>query len=281
MLSYRHAYHVGNHADVLKHLVLCEVLAHFNAKNSPYWYIDTHAGAGRYRLGSAKGNAVEEYREGIARLWGREQLPDALQHYLTQVRRLNPGEALQAYPGSPVLAESLMRAEDKLRLFELHPADFAALNARFGRSGRRVQVRGEDGFAALPGLLPPPTRRAVVLIDPPYEVKGDYRRVEQVLLEALRHFATGTYLVWYPRLARPAAQTLRERLPRLPVRSWLQVELTVRKAPASGAGMFGSGVFVINPPWTLPARLAPVLPLLRDLLAQDQGAEFRLDSEMP
>lgn len=278
MLSYRHAFHAGNHADVLKHLVLSEVLHYFNEKDSPYWYIDTHAGAGMYELGRGPAGVNAEFEQGIGRLWGRADLAPALARYLELVRGCNQGQRLRRYPGSPVLADAVLRPADRMRLFELHPAELSALGSRFRAAGRRVQVRGEDGFDGLASMLPPPTRRAVVLIDPPYEVKRDYRRVEEALAGAIRRFATGSYLVWYPRLARAEAQTLRERLRRLPLESWLQVELQVR-APARG-GMFGSGVFVVNPPWVLPQRLAEALPTLRDLLAQDQGAGFHLDSEI-
>jgi 23S rRNA (adenine2030-N6)-methyltransferase len=161
----------------------------------------------------------------------------------------------------------------------MHPADLRTLQARFKAAGRQVKVRGEDGFAGLLGILPPPTRRAVILIDPPYEVKADYRRVEEVLNAALKRFAQGTYVLWYPLLRRNEVQVMRERLRRLGAPAWLQVELQVRQP--TGSGMYGSGVYVINPPWTLPQQLESILPTLRDRLAVDAGARFSLDSYIP
>lgn len=281
MLSYRHAFHAGNHADVLKHFVLFEVLRYFNQKDKPYWYIDTHAGAGRYDLRTKAAAQNREYAQGVGRLWEAPGLPPPLAEFVDVLRGLNQGPALRRYPGSPLLAYTLMRATDRLQLFEMHPADLAALQGRFKSAGRRVQVRGEDGFAGLLGVLPPVTRRAIVLIDPPYEVKSDYRRVEEVLKGAFRRFAQGSYLVWYPLLRHTGAQVLRERLPRLAVDAWLQVELQVQRPPSGGAGMYGSGVFVVNPPWNLPERLAAVMPVLRDLLAVDAGARVDLQSRIP
>lgn len=281
MLSYRHAFHAGNHADVLKHFVLFEVLRYFNQKDKPYGYIDTHAGAGRYDLQTKAASQNREYAQGIGRLWEATGLPRPLAEFVDVLRGLNRGPELRVYPGSPLLAHALMRAGDRLQLFEMHPADLGALRARFKAAGRQVQVRGEDGFAGLLGVLPPLTRRAIVLIDPPYEVKTDYRRVEEVLKGALKRFAQGTYLVWYPLLRRPGAQVLRERLRRLGVGAWLQVELQVQRTPPGGAGMYGSGMFVINPPWNLPEHLAAVMPTLRDTLALDAGAAFTLDQHIP
>lgn len=281
MLSYRHAFHAGNHADVLKHYLLFEVLRHFNQKDKPYWYIDTHAGAGRYSLTSGPAAQKAEYAQGIGRLWEAPGLAKPLTEFVGVIQGLNGGPALRVYPGSPLLAHSVMRPGDRLQLFEMHPADLAALQARFRGAGRQVQVRGEDGFAGLLSVLPPVSRRAVVLIDPPYEVKTDYRRVEEVLKGAVRRFAQGSYLVWYPLLRRTEAHVLRERLRRLGVAAWLQVELQVQRPPPGGMGMYGSGLFVVNPPWTLPERLGLAMPELRDRLAVDDGAAFTLDHRIP
>jgi 23S rRNA (adenine2030-N6)-methyltransferase len=281
MLSYRHAFHAGNHADVLKHFVLFEVLRYFNAKDRPYWFIDTHAGAGRYDLRARHAAQNAEYVEGIGRLWDRAGLPSPLADFLALLRGFNPGPALRFYPGSPALARALVREADRMRLFEMHPAEFDALRRLFRSAGRQVTCAREDGFAGLIGILPPPTRRALVLIDPPYEVKDDYRRVADSLVQALRRFASGTYLVWYPLLQRREVQVLRERLGRLGAPSWLQVELTVQRPPATGQGMYGSGVHVINPPWTLPDTLRAVMPVLRDVLARDAGAGYSLEACIP
>lgn len=279
MLSYRHAFHAGNHADVLKHYVLFEILSYYGQKDKPYWYIDTHAGAGHYDLKGRQAAHNAEYLEGVGRLWEPSQLPPALVEFLAALRRFNSGPDLRIYPGSPLLAGSLIRESDRMVLFEMHPADLQVLQARFKAAGRRVKVRGEDGFAGLLGAVPPPTRRAVILIDPPYEVKADYRRVEDVLKAALKRFAQGTYVLWYPLLRRNEVQVMRERLRRLGAPAWLQVELQVRQP--TGSGMYGSGVYVINPPWTLPQQLDSVLPTLRDRLATDAGARFSLESHIP
>ena len=280
MLSYRHAFHAGNHADVLKHFVLFEVLSYYRQKDKPYWYIDTHAGAGHYDLQGRQAAQNAEYLEGIARLWDEPSpLPPALAEFLATIRAFNSGPVLRVYPGSPLLAGSLSRDPDRMLLFEMHPADLQALQARFKAAGRRVKVRGEDGFAGLISAVPPPTRRAVILIDPPYEIKADYRRVEEVLNTALKRFSQGTYMLWYPLLRRTEVQVLRERLRRLAVPAWLQVELQVRQP--TGSGMYGSGVYVINPPWTLPRRLDSVLPTLRDRMAMDPGARYSLEAHIP
>ena len=279
MLSYRHAFHAGNHADVLKHYVLFEILSYYGQKGKPYWYIDTHAGAGQYDLKGSQAAQNAEYLEGVGRLWEQSQLPPALVAFLAALRKFNSGPDLRIYPGSPLLAGSLIRDEDRMLLFEMHPADLRALQAGVKAAGRQVKVRGEDGFAGLVGILPPPTRRAVILIDPPYEVKADYRRVEEVLSAALKRFPQGTYVLWYPLLRRNEVQVMRERFRRLGAPAWLQVELQVRQP--TGSGMYGSGVYVINPPWTLPQQLESILPTLRDRLAVDAGARFSLESHIP
>lgn len=277
MLSYRHAFHAGNHADVLKHLVLLELLAYYNRKDKPWTYVDTHAGAGCYALDSEHATKTAEFTEGIGRLWERDDLPAPVADYLRAVRQFNPHGRLLFYPGSPALAMTQARAQDRLRLFEMHPADVVALQQTFQNESERVQVRKADGFAGLRSLLPPPSRRAVVLIDPPYEVKDDYRRVVDVLRDAIKRFPTGTYAVWYPLLARPEARQLPERLADLGAESWLDVRLAVQGAPRDGFGMFGSGLYVINPPWVLPERLEASLPWLVKALALDDEAGFDLE----
>lgn len=277
MLSYRHAFHAGNHADVLKHTVLLELLAYYNRKDKPWIYIDTHAGGGCYALESEQAGKTAEFGEGIGRLWARDDLPAPLAAYVAAVGQFNPHGRLLFYPGSPALAMTQARAQDRLRLFELHPADFESLQRTFDREQERVQVRRADGFGALKGLLPPPSRRAVVLIDPPYEVKDDYRRVVDTLRDALRRFPTGTFAVWYPMLSRTEARMLPERLAELGAESWLDVRLAVRGPARDGFGMFGSGLYVVNPPWLLPERLEKTLPWLVEHLGQDEGAGFDLE----
>jgi 23S rRNA (adenine2030-N6)-methyltransferase len=281
MLSYRHGFHAGNHADVLKHLVLVQLTRYLGQKDKAFWYIDTHAGAGRYALDSAQAAKLAEHREGIGRLWGRKVLPPAVADYLDLVRSMNPDGRLQTYPGSPCLALATMRADDRLRLFELHSRDVLRLRENCADSGKRVLVEHSDGFAALKALLPPPSRRALVLIDPAYEEKRDYERVIVSLKDSLLRFPGGTYLLWYPQLTRLEAHDLPPRLKRLPAKNWLHVALRVRTPAADGFGMHGSGLFVINPPWTLQTTLQEVMPWLVDVLGLDQGAGFTLESQQP
>ena len=214
MLSYRHAFHAGNHADVLKHFLLYCVLDYYNQKDKPYWYIDTHSGAGVYDLQGSEAQKVGEFADGIGRLV-QAALPDTLASFVQHLRGCLPSSNL--YAGSPWLAQSLLREADKLRLFELHPADFQHLqhNMREAKLGRRGILKQEDGFAGLIALLPPVTRRAVVLIDPPYEQKQDYAQVVHTLKDALKRFEQGCYMVWYPCLSRPESLQLPEKLKKL------------------------------------------------------------------
>jgi 23S rRNA (adenine2030-N6)-methyltransferase len=282
MLSYRHAFHAGNHADVLKHLVLVQSIDHMQQKDKPFWVVDTHAGAGLYALDVGQATKLAEYAGGIAKLWGRDDLPPAVAAYVEQVKPINPKGELTAYPGSPWIAWQMLRPEDRLRLFELHSTDIKLLADNFHAAGRRAQVTHGDGFAGLKSLLPPPPRRALVLIDPAYENAVEYRNVVKTLETALERFATGTYAVWYPILSKPEAKALPEKLKALATehgKPWLNATLSVRKQPPGTFGMPGSGMFVINPPWTLAKTLAETLPWLAETLAEDAGAGFTLDGQ--
>ncbi|MDP3124638.1 MAG: 23S rRNA (adenine(2030)-N(6))-methyltransferase RlmJ [Thiobacillus sp.] len=280
MLSYRHAFHAGNHADVLKHFLLIQLSHYLGQKDKPFWIIDTHAGAGLYELDTGYATKLKEYESGIGKLWAREDVPAALADYVDQVRACNPDGNLRFYPGSPWLALQTLRPQDRLRLFELHSSDSKILQDNFENQGRRVSVTTANGFDALKALLPPPPRRALVLIDPPYETRDDYPNVIAALQEGLSRFATGTYAVWYPQLSRPEAQQLPDKLKRLPIKNWLHVALTVHTPSPDGFGMHGSGLFVINPPWTLHKTLAEIMPYLVRVLGQDAGAGFTLEQEM-
>jgi 23S rRNA (adenine2030-N6)-methyltransferase len=279
MLSYRHAFHAGNHADVLKHFVELELLHYLAQKDKSYWYIDTHAGAGCYELDSGYAAQNAEYESGIARLWEADDLPKPLAEYVDMVRHFNPDGALKLYPGSPLVALYALREQDRMRLYELHPTDHAILEENFAGNGTRVLMQKADGFGALKALLPPESRRALVLMDPPYEEKQDYQRVVKALQEGLKRFATGTYAVWYPQLQRNEAVQLPEQLKQLPVKSWLHVALSVQGQSVDGFGMHGSGMFVLNPPWTLYATLQEVMPVLAARLGQGGAGSFVLEQQ--
>ena len=300
MFSYRHAFHAGNHADALKHLTLLACAQHVMKKDTPLLLIDTHAGAGLYRLDARAAATSGEAAQGIARLQalhGQERLPAALAAYLHAVASFNAGEgAWRSYPGSPLLLFSLMdaparrAAPDRLRLFELHPSDAPLLEAHMAQlhAGRRVRVQRSDGFAALKSLLPPPaaaggSRRALALIDPSYEIKSDYARTADAVQDALRRFAAGVYLIWHPIVARREAHELPRRLRTLAQqagRGWLHATLHTGAAAsgAPGGGLAGSGMFVINPPHTLAAALREALPVMLDALAENATrAQWRVE----
>lgn len=276
MFSYRHGFHAGNHADVLKHIVLVQILTYLAGKDKPFWVIDTHAGAGSYALDSGYAAKSAEFETGIARLWQRTDLPPPIMQYLEQVRLLNPDGPLRHYPGSPQIAVQMMRQEDRLRLFEMHPTESQVLQDYFKEAGRRVSVRYSDGFAGLKAILPPPPRRALVLIDPSYEDKTDYAAVVTAMSESLQRFATGIYAVWYPQVQRAESRQLPEQLKKLTKGDWLHASLQVKSPSLDGIGLHGSGMFVFNPPWKLEVAMREVMPVLVQLLGQDGSATFDL-----
>ena len=280
MLSYRHAFHAGNHADVLKHYVLGLVLAYTKQKNKPFWYIDTHAGAGMYSLQDGYATQNYEFEEGISKLLAAPNLPESLADYVAQIQSFNAANTLALYPGSPMVAEAYLRTDDKMRLFELHPRDYELLSENFAGFGRQVKVEMQNGFKGLKSCLPPPPRRAVVLIDPPYEDKQDYQYVVNAIQDSVKRFPTGTYIIWYPLLQRPEPAEMVDSLLALNLPNWLHVSLSIEAPSAEGFGMYGSGLFVINPPWTLPKTLEESMPVLTDMLALDDSANFTLDSQI-
>ena len=281
MLAYRHAFHAGNHADVLKHALLVAVLRHLNAKDKAWRLVDTHAGAGAYALHTEQAQKKGEYRQGIARLWQAGHLPPLLADFIAQVRVFNPNDELTQYPGSPRFARSLMRPQDQLRLFELHPTDHALLAEAFA-GDRQVQVQHADGFAGLKGQLPPPSRRGLLLLDPSYEIKTDYAEVVSASREALTRFAEGVVMVWYPQIDLRESAQLPLRLKAVAEaharKGWLHARLTLAEPNERGFGMLGSGIFIINPPHTLLPALREALPVLVKLLGQCAGAGHRLES---
>lgn len=279
MFSYRHAFHAANHADVLKHAVFLQILDYYTLKDSPFWVIDTHAGAGLYALDGEWASQSGEVTEGLDRLLGQADPPALIERYLAGVKAFNPDGVANVYPGSPCLALHIMRDQDRLRLFELHPTEIEVLNDTLRRQDRstlrQVTVLQEDGFEGIKRLLPPPTRRGIVLIDPSYEDKHDYRKVLRTVKEGLLRFAQGCFVVWYPLVQRTQAHELARSLENLDV-EWVHASLTVHKPSADGLGLHGSGMFVVNPPWTLREELTQALPWLRKKLAQDDQAKFSL-----
>jgi 23S rRNA (adenine2030-N6)-methyltransferase len=285
LFSYRHGFHAGNHADILKHSVLLAVIDHFRDKPGGFWLIDTHAGAGLYDLRGTWANKNAEYTDGVARLWETKTAPPMIERYLKAIGQVNTDSALSLYPGSPWLALQDLRPQDKVKLFELLGAEFEMLRKNLaqyrGLPPRAVSADKSDGLAAIKAILPPPTKRAIVLIDPAYENKQDYRLVAQAVGEAIQRFPTGCYLVWYPRVNRREVEQMRRQLQRLkaiPTLTWLDVNLTVCKSPKDGHGLFGSGMFVINPPFRLNQQLKETLPWLTKILAQDSTARWELET---
>ena len=290
MLSYRHAFHAGNHADVLKHFVQVQLHLYMNQKDVAYTYIDTHSGAGVYALDSFQATKTGEYDTGIGPLWNATDVPEALKPYLDLVKGMNPSGKMRYYPGSPYVADQMSRLDDRLRLFELHPADVKILHENFRKAeahkaeqgararGKRVLIEHGDGFQSLKKLLPPPSRRALVLVDPPYEVKDDYKKVRDALEEALGRFPSGMYAVWYPVLQRMESRQFPDRLKRLPAKEWLNVTLTVSTPGPDGIGLHSSGMFILNPPYTLEPMLRETMPWLVQALGKDAGARFTIET---
>ena len=310
MFSYRHAFHAGNHADVLKHTALIAILKHMTEKEAALTVLDTHAGAGLYRLDGDYTATSGEAANGILRLRVEpksvapksaktqaaaavpEALAPALQDYLDLVATFNTGKDIfKIYPGSPFIIQHFLKGRDKLKAFELHPTDSKTLSANIAQleAGRQVAVLREDGFEGIKKFLPPPVKRALLLCDPSYEIKSDYPRVTEMVADALKRFATGTYAVWYPIIPRPEAHDVPRKLKTLATKSarpWLHATLTVKSSKLTSddkgevirPGLPASGMFVINPPHTLKAALAAALPMMVARLAQDSHAAFTLDS---
>ena len=278
---------------MLKHTVLIATLQHLIEKDAALTVLDTHAGAGLYRLDGDYASTSGEAADGVARLFAPTvpALEPALQSYVEMVASFNQGKTLRVYPGSPFITQSLLREQDKLKLFELHPTDLRALagNVAQLQAGRQVAVLHEDGFEGIKKFLPPPARRALVLCDPSYEIKSDYGKVLDMAADSLKRFATGTYAFWYPIIPRPEAHDLPRRLKTLATKagkSWLHATLTVKSSKltetAAGEvkrpGLPASGMFIINPPFTLKAALKTALPQMAELLAQDKHATHTLES---
>jgi len=263
LLSYRHAFHAGNFADVLKHSVLTLVLEYMTRKEKGFHYIDSHSGAGMYELADEYAQKTGEYKDGIAKLINNDDLPESLVPYIELIKSLNPGE-LDLYPGSPGIAKNFMRRQDSTHLFELHPSDIKHLED-FCYRWKKSFVKQSDGYKGVLGLVPPPSRRGVVLIDPPYEIKTDYQIAVSTITKAYERFATGTYILWYPVVKRELITQMESQFQQSDTKNVLQVEFCLSE-DSSEYGMTGTWLFVVNPPWQLAKQMEEALPYLKDKL---------------
>ncbi|AAK03318.1 23S rRNA (adenine2030-N6)-methyltransferase [Pasteurella multocida] len=268
MLSYRHSFHAGNHADVLKHLVLMLIIENLQQKEKGFYYLDTHAGVGRYRLFSEEAEKTAEFEQGIARLWQRDDLPEEVARYIKLIKQVNyGGKALRYYAGSPLIAAKMLRPQDRALLTELHPSDYPLLRNNF-KEFDNVTTKRDNGFQQLKATLPPKERRGLVLIDPPYELKEDYDLVVNAIEEGYKRFATGIYAIWYPVVLRQQTKRILKGLEKTGIRKILQIELAVRP-DSDQRGMTASGMIVINPPWTLTQQMQNILPYLTNVLVPE------------
>lgn len=267
MLSYRHSFHAGNYADVLKHIVVIEILEHFIKKDKAFDYIDTHAGAGLYNLKSETAQKLNEHDGGIAAIASLD-LPE-IQSYLDQVRSFNLGPNFKYYPGSPSLAARYLRGADKAWLYELHPQDYRTLSDNFKRN-KNIRVFNDDGLQGLLAKFPPLSRRGFALIDPSYEVKAEYDLVLDTLERCYQKFTSGTYAIWYPVVERRRIDSMERKLRSCNIKNIQRFELAV-SADAEGHGMTSSGMFVVNPPWTLMEKMKLVLPKLLECVGTETG----------
>ncbi|AJR07114.1 23S rRNA (adenine(2030)-N(6))-methyltransferase RlmJ [Photobacterium gaetbulicola] len=278
MLSYRHSFHAGNHADVVKHIVQSLILDALKQKDKPFVYHDTHSGVGRYDLQDERSEKTGEFKQGIARIWQRDDIPAEVASYIDAIKVLNNGDELRYYPGSPKVARAQIREQDRMVLTELHPSDFPLLLQEF-RGDRQVRIYKEDAFARLKGSLPPKERRGVVLIDPPYELKHEYMDVVKAIKESHKRWATGTYAIWYPVVYRENIDKMLKGLEELGIRKILQIELGV-EPDTEERGMTASGMIVINPPWKLESQMQAILPWLKEAIAPNHG-HYKLEWIVP
>lgn len=277
-MNYRHVYHAGNFADVVKHAVLTRILEYLKKKPGAFRVIDTHAGIGLYDLSSAEAQKTGEWRDGIGRLMDADlaaEAADLLAPYLDVVRAFNAGEPFRHYPGSPVLTKHLLRGSDRLTALELHPEDAFALRTRFDGDWQ-VRVIELDGWLALGAHVPPKEKRGLVLVDPPFEKEGEFERIVDGLQKALRRWPGGTYALWYPIKDGRAVETFRAALRSAGIPKLLDISMELRK-PTAEPRLIGSGMVVVNPPYVLEGEMTVLLPVLKDLLANGPGASWRTE----
>jgi len=276
-VNYRHAYHAGNFADVVKHVVLTRLLEYLKQKDKAFRVIDTHAGVGRYDLSSVEAQKTGEWQGGIGRLMDAAfaaPVAALLAPYLEAVRSLNPEGGIQKYPGSPMIARHLMRKQDRLSAIELHPKDAAKLRTLFA-GDFQARIIELDGWLALGAHLPPKEKRGLVLIDPPFEEAGEFDRLVDGLVTAHKRWPGGIYALWYPIKDRKAVVAFRKALKQSGIPKLLDIEFEIRPA-SSEPSLDGSGMVVVNPPFTLEGELRTVLPALHRLLMIQRPADWSL-----
>lgn len=269
-MNYRHAYHAGNHADVLKHIVLARIFALMARKDTPFAYLDSHSGIGLYDLLGDEASRTGEWESGIGRLYGRDDVPELLQDYLGVVSALNPDGGLEFYPGSPELGRRLTRPQDRVMLNELHPEDGRLLKANMAGE-RRIAVHQGDGWLLPRAFLPVPEKRGVLLIDPPFEQPDDLERCVNALDEAIGRMRQTVVAIWYPIKDRRQLKRFYQRLEKSSAPKLLRVELCVHPADTADR-LNGSGLVIANPPWPLDEELRGLLPWLAETLAQSEGS---------
>ena len=275
MLSYRHLFHAGNFADVFKHALLARLLLALGGKEKPYFYLDTHAGTGRYDLAHEWAWKAREFESGIGRLWERKDIPAALAPYMQVVRSENPKGRLRFYPGSPLIALNLRRPGDRLVFSELNRTDCAALDAAVGQS-RNTSVHLMDGYQALTAFLPPPERRGLVLLDSSFDRSGEFKRIAQALKNACQRWPTGIYAAWYPLMAPGVMRGFMREMEKTGIRKVLRLELRVREA-APDEPIAGCGALVINPPWKFDAEARPLLDWIQQALSPRGAGSVKVD----
>jgi 23S rRNA (adenine2030-N6)-methyltransferase len=279
-MNYRHAYHAGNGADVLKHIVQIALIDHLTRKESPVCYLDTHAGRGMYPLGAAETQRACEFRDGIAKLLAAAEPPTAIARYLQLVQMIGVEDgALVRYPGSPAIALAALRDQDRAVLAELQHSEAAALKTLVSRD-RRAQVHERDGHEALIALVPPKEKRGLVLIDPPYEQPDEYTRLEATVISAYNRWPSGVYAVWYPIKHGDASQRFLNRMALSGIRRQLVIDLTWERDDLPG-GLNGSGLLIINPPYRLEETLDGCLPWLHARLAEPERGRHRISWLVP
>lgn len=275
MLSYRHAFHAGNHADVLKHLLLQRIMLHLGKKPTPFCCIDTHAGAGGYRLTTPYALKNKEFETGVAKLWRRNDLPAPLADYLQLIKSFNREPKLNFYPGSPLIMQRYLRPKDRLFLYELHGTEIQILNETI-KADRHIQIFHDDGLSHCVKLLPPSERRGLIFIDPSYEIKQDYTDVIRAIKTMHQRFATGIYALWYPVIDRARIDHFERAFKSSGIKNIQLFELTLTE-DTHNQGMTGSGMIIINPPWTLAADLQLALPWLVSALSPSGNGNYRID----